>query len=102
MDEMILGGVIGILSALPGLGLGLAMLMGKWRPASLATARDPDRARLAAGRYLIIVDAMIVLLSIGLLTLPEARVEPMVPYGVGAIVGVSALGLVPLLRATRP
>ena len=63
---------------------------------------DPDRARLATGRYLILVDAMIVLLGIGLLTLPAARVEPMVPYGVGAIVGVSVLGLVPLLRATRP
>ena len=102
MDEMILGGVIGILSALPGLGLGLAMLMGKWRPASLATARDPDRARLATGRYLTMVTAMIMLLSIGLLTLPDARVEPLVPYGIGAIVGVSMLGLVPLMRATRP
>ena len=102
MDEMIFGGAIGILSALPGLGLGVALLMGKWRPASLAIARDPERARVATGRYLIIVDMMIVLLSIGLITLPEARVEPMVPYAVGAIVGVSMVGLVPLIRATRP
>jgi hypothetical protein len=102
MDEMIFGGVIAILSALPGLGLGLALLMGKWRPASLAMARDPDRARAATGRYVILVDAMILLLGIGLLTLPEARVTPLVPYAVGTVLGVSGLGLVPLLRATRP
>jgi hypothetical protein len=102
MNEMILGGVIGILSALPGLGLGVALLMGKWRPASLAAARDPDRARLATGQYLIVVNMMIVLLGIGLITLPEARVEPMVPYAVGTVLGASGLGLVPLLRATRP
>jgi hypothetical protein len=101
MNEMILGGVIGIVSALPGLGFGMALLMGRWQPASLASARDPDKARVATGRYLIVVDMMIMLLSISLIALPEARVEPMVPYAVGAIVGVSGLGLVPLFRAAR-
>ena len=102
MNELVFGGIIAILSALPGLGLGLALLMGKWRPASLATARDPDRARIATGRYVIMVDAMILLLGIGLMTLSEARVEPLVPYGVGVVLGVSGLGLIPLIRATRP
>jgi hypothetical protein len=101
MDEMVFGGVIGILSALPGIGLGLALLMGKWRPASLASARDPDRARVATGRYLIGVDLMILMLGIGLIALPRDRVEPMVPWAVGILVVVSALGLVPLLRAAR-
>ena len=102
MNEMVLGGVIAILSALPGLGLGLALLMGKWRPASLATARDPDRARVATGRYVIAVDAMILLLGVGLMTLSEARVEPLVPYAVGTVLGVPGPGLVPLFQATRP
>ncbi len=102
MDEMVFGGIIAILSALPGIVIGLALLMGKWRPASLATARDPDRARVATGRYVILVDAMILLLGIGLLTLSEAHVEPLVPYAVGTVLGVSGLGLIPLFRATRP
>ena len=34
MDEMVFGGIIAILSALPGIVIGLALLMGKWRPAS--------------------------------------------------------------------
>lgn len=102
MDEMVFGGILAILSALPGIVVGLALLMGKWRPASLAVARDPDRARVATGRYVILVDAMILLLGIGLLTLPEARVESLVPYAVGTVLGVSGLGLIPLFRATRP
>jgi hypothetical protein len=102
MDEMVFGGIIAILSALPGLVIGLALLMGKWRPASLAAARDPDHARVATGRYVILVDAMILVLGIGLLTLSEAQVEPLVPYAVGTVLGVSGLGLIPLFRATRP
>ncbi len=97
MNEMQSGGLITILSALPGLGLGLAMVMGRWRPASLASARDPDRARIATGNYCILVSAMVLLLGSGLMLLPEK----MSPYAAGAIVAVSLLGLIPLLRATR-
>jgi hypothetical protein len=101
MDEMLFGGIIGILSALPGIVLGLALLMGKWRPASLATARDPDRARVALGRFLLVIDALILLLGIGLIALPEALARSMAMYAVGAIMLASTVGIVFLLRATR-
>ena len=101
MDEMLIGGLVAVLSALPGVALGLALLMGKWRPASLANARDPDRMRVALGVYLMVVDALVMLLGIGVMVLPEARVIPLVPYAVGALVLVSTLGMLPLLRAAR-
>ena len=101
MDEMLIGGLVAVLSALPGLALGAALLMGKWRPASLANARDPDRMRVALGVYLMVVDALVMLLGIGVMVLPEARVIPLVPYAVGALVLVSTLGMLPLLRAAR-
>ena len=101
MDERLIGGLVAVLSALPGLGLGLALLMGKWRPASLAKARDPDRMRVALGIYLMVVDALVLLLGIGVMALPEARVLALVPYAVGAVVLVSTLGMLPLLRAAR-
>jgi hypothetical protein len=97
MNEMQSGGLIAILSALPGLSLGLAMLMGRWKPASMASARDPDRARIGTGIYCILVSGMVILLGTGLMLLPEK----MSPYSAGAIVAVALLGLIPLLRATR-
>jgi hypothetical protein len=97
MNEMQSGGLITMLSALPGLGLGLAMVMGRWKPASMASARDPDRARIATGSYCIVVGTMVLLLGTGLMLLPEK----MGPYAAGAIVAVALLGLIPLLRATR-
>ncbi|MBW8366602.1 MAG: hypothetical protein K0M70_01935 [Arenimonas sp.] len=101
MDTMLIGGMVAVFSALPGLGLGLALLMGKWRPASLANSGNPDRMRVALGTYLIAVDALVLLLGIGVMVLPEARVISMVPYAVGAVVLVSTLGMLPLLRAAR-
>ncbi len=97
MNEMQSGGLIAILSALPGLGLGLAMLMGRWKPASLATARDPHKARIATGLYCLTVSFMVVLLGIGLIVVPEA-LGPSVAF---IIVTVSVLGVIPLLQATR-
>ncbi len=96
MNEMQTGGVIAILSALPELCLGLALLMGRWQPASLANARDPNRARFATGLYCTMIGAMVALLGIGLLL-----TEAIVPYAVISIVTLSLLGLIPLLHATR-
>ena len=101
MDEMLIGGLVAVFSALPGIALGAALLIGKWRPASLASARDPERMRVALGIYLVTVDALVLLLGIGVMVLPEARVMPLVPYAVGAVVLVSTVGTVPLLRAAR-
>lgn len=101
MDEMILGGIIAILSALPGLALGLALLMGKWRPVSLASARDPDHARIATGRFLVAISGLIVLLGTALIVVPEAQVRALASYATGAIVAVSIWGAIFLVRATR-
>ena len=73
------------------------MLMGRWKPASMASARDPDRARIGTGIYCILVSGMVILLGTGLMLLPEK----LGPYAAGAIVAVALLGLIPLLRATR-
>lgn len=101
MDMMLIGGLVAAFSALPGLAMGVALLLGKWRPASLANAREPDRMRVALGTYLMAVDALVLLLGIGVMALPEARVIPLVPYAVGAVVLISTLGMLPLLRAAR-
>lgn len=100
MNEMQLSGFITILSALPGLGFGLAMLMGRWKPASLATARNPDRARIATGLYCVMVACIVQLLGIGLLLLPVQMLQ-IGPSAAGIVVAVALLGLVPLLQATK-
>jgi hypothetical protein len=96
MDETQLASLITILSALPGLCLGLAMLMGRWKPASLSAARDPDGARIATGIYCVLVSGMVILLGISLSQLPSIG-----PYAAVTVVAFSLLGLIPLLRATR-
>ena len=65
-------------------------------PSSVALRRGRDGENVSIGLSLILV------LGIGLLTLSEAQVEPLVPYAVGTVLGVSGLGLIPLFRATRP
>lgn len=101
MDEHLLGGIIAIVAALPGVILGLAILIGKWRPAAVAAARDPERARVMYGSYVLGVEAMVTLLGIGLIALPADRMDAVVPYAAGFIVVVSLVGLVPLFRAMR-
>ncbi len=100
MNEMQISGFITILSALPGLGFGLAMLMGRWSPASLATARNPTRARIATGYYCVMVATVVVLLGISLLVMPEYVLQ-IGSYIAGIIVVFSLLGLIPLFKATQ-
>ncbi len=97
MDEMLKASLITILSAMPGLLLGLAMLMGRWKPASLAKAHNPDQARIATGLYCVILSTLVILLGIGLLILPEK----MGPSAAFSIIAVSLLGLIPLFKATQ-
>jgi hypothetical protein len=97
MNEMQTASLITILSAMPGFFLGLAMLMGRWKPASLAKASDPDRARIATGLYCVILSTMIILLGTGLFVLPGK----MGPEAALIIVVVSLLGLIPLFKATQ-
>jgi hypothetical protein len=102
MDELTLGGAIAILSSLPGLAMGAALLTGKWRPASLDRAPHPDRVRVATGAYLLAVAGLVLALGLCLLVISPAQVLAMVPYAIAAVVGVSVLGMIPLLRAIRP
>ena len=97
MDEMLKASLITILSAMPGLLLGLAMLMGRWKPTTLAKARNPDQARIATGLYCVILSTLVILLGIGLLILPEK----MGPSAAFSIIAVSLLGLIPLFKATQ-
>lgn len=102
MDGLMLGGAVAILSSLPGMGIGAALLAGKWRPAAFDKAPHPDRIRVATGAYLLAVDGLVFALGLGLMVMPQAQVLAMVPYAVAALVGVSVLGMIPLLRAIRP
>lgn len=101
MNEMMLAGLLLILSALPGLGLGLAVLMGKWRPASFAAARDPERARVATGRFLLLVDAMLLALGVALIVMPATSGQALALWGAVAVVGVASVAAIALVRAVR-
>jgi hypothetical protein len=101
MTEAQLGGLVCLFAALPGLGLGIAMLVGKFRPASLATARDPDHARVAVGAFMAVLNGLIAGLGVVLLAVDAVVVRPLVPYAVGVLVAVSILGLPFVFRAAR-
>ncbi|KFN48363.1 hypothetical protein N787_00080 [Arenimonas metalli CF5-1] len=49
MDGWLLVGIALLLTALPGLGLGLVLVTGLWRPRQLEDAADPDRLRRSVG-----------------------------------------------------
>ena len=55
MDEMTLLGYTLIVVALPGLLIGLALLLGKWVPPFKSA--DPDRSRKVLGLALVVSDA---------------------------------------------
>ena len=101
MDEMTFAGFVAIASALPGLGAGFAMLGGKWRSASAAAARDPDRARTVEGVFLVVIGGLIALMGLLLLVLPEATSRAIVPWFIGLALGATVLGLIPFFRAHR-
>jgi hypothetical protein len=101
MDENLLAGVMLILSALPALGLGLAILVGKWRPASLDSARDPERARVGTGRFLVLMGILLDSLGVSLLVAPEAQLRMVAIRGCAIVVVVSIFATISLLRAVR-
>lgn len=98
MDEMVLAGLLVIFSALPGLAIGLLLLLGKWQPASIQAARDPARARVATARLLLGVDALLVLMGIALVLSPR---EHGLPIAVGGIVLVTLAALVLAAAAVK-
>ena len=101
MDESLLAGLLMICASLPGIGIGAAILIGKFRPAQVTTARHPDRARVATGGFLVLVNLLVAGLGALVLWTPPAQLEPLARWGVTVVIGVSTLGLIPLLRAVR-
>ena len=100
MDESLLAGLLLMAIALPVIGLGVAILIGKIRPAQLAAARHPQQARIASGAYLVLVNLLILVLG-ALMVLAPAMQEPIARWGVAVVIGAATFGLVPLLRAVR-
>lgn len=101
MEPLRLAGLLLAASALPGLGLGLALLAGKWNPASFGAAADPARARRATGQLLVAVGAMLALLGAALALGGPALAAAAVPWASGAIVLVATGLAVRVVRASR-
>lgn len=49
MDGWLYAGIALLVTALPGLGLGLVLVTGLWRPRQLEGAANPDRLRRSTG-----------------------------------------------------
>ncbi|WP_290889791.1 hypothetical protein [Arenimonas sp.] len=62
-------GVALLLTALPGLGLGLVLVTGLWRPRQLEGAADPDRLRRSVGFRVLAVAGAVAALGVVMLLL---------------------------------
>lgn len=101
MEQTTLIGIVLVISALPGLAMGLLLLAGKWIPPSFQAARDPARARVASARLLMGVDAMLLVIGFMLMLLPREQITPIVAVLVGLTLLVAiALGIT-AVRANR-
>ncbi len=101
MEQTTLIGIVLIMSAVPGLAMGLLLLSGKWLPPSFQATRDPARARVAAARLLMGVDAMLLLIGIALMVVPREQLEPVVAVLVGLTVLAAIALAMPVVRANR-
>jgi hypothetical protein len=101
MDEMLLASLVALVSAMPGVVLGVALLSGLWKPASLAGASDPDGLRRKVGGMVLAIGTLVASLGLGLMLLPRAQLSTYLPWLLGAI-GVAAIALtVVALRKPR-
>ncbi|ODS61651.1 MAG: hypothetical protein ABS41_12375 [Arenimonas sp. SCN 70-307] len=101
MDEMVLAGILLIVTALPGIAIGLMLLTGKWDPVSIRAAKDPARARLTTARLLLAVDALLVLLGIALMVTPREHGLLLTVVGVGLITLVTTVLGVAAVKANK-
>lgn len=101
MNDMMLAGILVIATALPGIAIGLMLLTGKWDPASIRAAKDPDRARVATARLLLAVDALLVLLGIALMVTPREHGLLLTVVGVGLITLVTTVLAIPAVKANK-
>ncbi|WP_329667675.1 hypothetical protein [Arenimonas sp.] len=69
MDGWMLVGAALLLTALPGLGLGLVLVTGLWRPRQLEGATDPDQLRRSVGFRALAVAGAVAALGVAMLLL---------------------------------
>jgi hypothetical protein len=101
MDEMMLAGIFAIVSSLPGVLFGLALLVGLWRPPSLAGARDPDGLRRSVGGMVLAIGALVSALGLALILLPRPALATALPYLVGGVMLVAIAMTVVVLRKQK-
>ncbi|HEU0151833.1 MAG TPA: hypothetical protein VFQ84_00660 [Arenimonas sp.] len=101
MDEMMLAGIFALVTSLPGVLLGLALLAGLWRPASLDGARDPDGLRRAVGGTVLAIGGLVSALGLALLLLPRATLLATLPALLGAVLVLAVVLTVVVLRKQR-
>lgn len=101
MDEMMLAGLFAIVTSLPGVVLGVALLAGLWRPPSLAGARDPEGLRRAVGGMVLAIGAVVSALGLALMLLPRPTLVAALPYLLGAVVLAAIVMTVVVLRKQR-
>lgn len=101
MDEMMLAGIVVIVSALPGLVIGLMLLTGNWDPISIKAARDPARARAATVRILLVIGALLVLLGLALMFSPREHATALGLGGAGVVTLAATVLAIAAVRANK-
>ena len=101
MDEMMLAGIVVIVSALPGLVIGLMLLTGNWDPISIKAARDPARARAATVRILLVIGALRVLLGLALMFSPREHATALGLGGAGVVTLAATVLAITAVRANK-
>jgi len=66
MDMILLVGLALVLTALPGMALGLVLLVGLWRPAALEGAADPDALRRKVASRVLAIAGIVAASGLGL------------------------------------
>lgn len=101
MDGMMLAGLAAIVSSLPGVLMGLALLAGLWRPSALAGAPDPDALRRAVGGMVLAIGGLVTALGLALVLLPRPVLATALPWLVAGVVLVAIVMTVVVLRKQR-
>ena len=101
MDPMKLAGMLLIVSAVPGLLIGLMLLTGKWDPASIRAAQNPEKARIATARLLMGVDALLLVLGVALLAAPREHGQLLAVGGTITVVLASTVLAIAAVKANK-
>ena len=96
-----LAGIFAIVSSLPGVLFGLALLAGLWRPSSLAGARDADGLRRTVGGMVLAIGGLVSGLGLALILLPRPALVAALPYLVGGVVLAAVVMSVLVVRKQK-